>query len=87
MSGEETWKKWRNGVMRIKEGDLVRFRAYNGDWAHLWDQTGIVLTNPKEKVFQLTPKVTSLSKVVDVLVGDKVIQNVRIDVIEKKKST
>ena len=70
--------------MRIKEGDLVRFRAYNGDWAHMWNQTGIVITNPKEKSFQLTPRAISLTRVVDVLVGDKVFQDVRVDVLEKK---
>ena len=71
-------------MSRIKKGDLVRFRAYNGQWASLWNQTGIVLTKPKEKPFQMSPKVLSLTVVVDVLVGDEVFSDVLIDVLEKK---
>jgi len=73
--------------MRIKEGDLVRFRAFNGQWASLWNQTGIVISNPKEKPFQISPKILSLTLVVDVLVGDEVISDVRTDVLEKKIKT
>lgn len=72
--------------MRLKQGDLVRFRAYDGQWAPLWNKTGIVLSNPKEKPFQLSPKILSLTLVVDVLVGDEVFADVLIDVLEKKIS-
>ena len=68
MSGKEIWKKWRIGVTRIKQGDLVRFRAYNGRWAHLYDRTGIVVSKPKEKPFQMTPTLVSMECVVDVLI-------------------
>ena len=71
-------------MSRIKKGDIVRFRAYNGDWSHLWDKIGIVISKPKEKPFQLTPQVTSLSLVVDVLVEEEVYKDVRITAIEKK---
>ncbi len=85
MSGKETWKKWRNGVKKINQGDLVRFRSYNGRWAHLWNKTGIVISKSREKPFQLTPTLVSLEFVVDVLVGDEVIQDVAINSLEKKK--
>ena len=70
--------------MRLKEGDLVRFRAHKGEWSKLWNRTGIVLSSPKEKPFQMSSKILSLTMVVDVLVGDEVFCDVLIDVLEKK---
>ena len=84
MSGKETWKKWRIGMTRIKQGDLVRFRAYNGRWAHLYDRTGIVVSKPKEKPFQMTPTLVSMECVVDVLIDENVVTDVSINCLEKK---
>jgi len=85
MHGLLTWKKWRNGVKKIKQGDLVRFRAYNGRWAHLWNTTGIVVSKCKEKPFQLTSTLVSLEFVVDVLVGEDIIQDVSVTALERKE--
>ena len=84
MSGKETWKKWRIGMTRIKQGDLVRFRAYNGRWAHLYGKTGIVVSKPKEKPFQMTPTLVSMECVVDVLIDENVVTDVSINCLEKK---
>ena len=65
-------------------GSEMCIRDSNGDWSHLWDKIGIVISKPKEKPFQLTPQVTSLSVVVDVLVEEEVYKDVRITAIEKK---
>ena len=72
-------------MTRIKQGDLVRFRAYNGKWGHLWGKTGIVVTKPKEKPFQMTRTLVSMECVVDVLVGDNVVTDVSITCLEKKQ--
>ena len=68
-------------MSRITKGDVVRFRAINGDWSHLWNKIGIVVSKPKEKPFQLTPSVTSVTIVVDVLVDEDVYKDVRISSI------
>ena len=74
-------------MTRIKQGDLVRFRSYNGKWGHLWDQTGIVISKPKEKPFQMTRTLVSMECVVDVLVGNNVVSDVSITCLEKKVTT
>ncbi len=74
-------------MTRIKQGDLVRFRSYNGKWGHLWDKTGIVVSKPKEKPFQMTRTLVSMECVVDVLVGDNVVTDVSITCLEKKPPT
>ena len=71
-------------MSRIKEGDLVRFREAHGDWGHLWNQIGVVISKPKEKPFQLTSRVVSLTVVVDVLVDETVYEDVRIASLERK---
>ena len=72
-------------MSRIQKGDLVRFRAINGPWVDLWNKTGIVVTKPKEKPFRMTPGIVSLEIVVDVLVEEKLYENVRVSVLDKKK--
>ena len=74
-------------MTRIKQGDLVRFRSYNGKWGHLWSETGIVVSKPKEKPFQMTRTLVSMECVVDVLVGENVVTDVSITNLEKKLAT
>ena len=69
MSGKETWKKWRIGMSRITKGDLVLVQQ-----GRLQPQTATVLTKPKEKPFQMSPRVTSLILVVDLLLEDGTVQ-------------
>lgn len=72
-------------MSRIRKGDLVIFKVGNTEWKHLCNQTGLVITKPKEKPFRLTPGIVSLEIVVDVLVGEKLYENVRISALDKKR--
>ena len=75
MSGKGTWKKWRNGMSRIKKGDLVRMKPTYPEYV---EKVGVVITKPKEKPFLLSPQVTSMNVVVDILVEDTVYPDVRV---------
>ena len=61
-------------MSRIKEGDLVIVQR--GDRSPIF--TGTVISKPKEKPFQMSPKVTSLVLVVDILVDGEVWNDVNI---------
>ena len=80
MSGLVTWKKWRNGMSRIKKGDLVRMKPTYPEYV---EKVGVVITKPKEKPFLLSPQVTSMNVVVDILVEDMVYPDVRVLLLEK----
>ena len=71
-------------MSRIKLGDLVRFMAINGEWETLFNKTGLVVSKPKEKSFKIPLDIISIEVVVDVLVDDRVYEDVRITVLEKK---
>ena len=66
-------------MSRIKEGDLVLIQR--GDRSPVY--TGTVISKPKEKPFQMSPKVTSLVLVVDVLVDGEVWTDVNINSLIK----
>ena len=67
-------------MSRIKKGDLVKIKPQYPDYIEL---LGVVITKPKEKPFLLSPRVTSMHVVVDVLVGDVVYSNIRVLILEK----
>ena len=71
-------------MSRISKGDLVRFRSVRGQWEHMWNKTGLVISKPKEKPFRMTPGILSLEIVVDVLVDSELCKDVRLIVLEKK---
>lgn len=66
-------------MSRITKGDLVIVQQ-----GRLKPQTGTVLTKPKEKPFKMSPNVTSLVLVVDVLLDDGTVQtDVRVSSLYK----
>ncbi len=67
-------------MTRIKKGDLVKIKPQYPDYI---ERVGMVITKPKEKPFLLSPRVTSMNVVVDVLVEDTVYSDVRILILEK----
>ena len=67
-------------MSKIKKGDLVRMKPTYPDYI---ERVGVVITKPKEKPFLLSPRVTSLQVVVDILVEDVVYKDVRILLLEK----
>ena len=67
-------------MSRIKKGDLVRIKPTYPDYI---ERIGVVITKPKEKPFLLSPKVTSMNVVVDVLVEDTVYPDTRVLLLEK----
>ena len=67
-------------MSKIKKGDLVRMKPTYPDYI---ERVGVVITKPKEKPFLLSPRVTSLQVVVDILVEDVVYKDVSILLLEK----
>ena len=67
-------------MTRIKKGDLVKMKPTYPDYI---ERVGVVITKPKEKPFLLSPKVTSMNVVVDILVEDTVYSDVRVLLLEK----
>ena len=67
-------------MTRIKKGDLVKMNATYPDYI---ERIGVVITKPKEKPFLLSPRVTSMHVVVDVLVDDVVFPDVRVLLLKK----
>ena len=67
-------------MSRIKKGDLVRIKPTYPDYI---ERIGVVITKPKEKPFLLSPIVTSMTVVVDVLVEDTVYPDTRVLLLEK----
>ena len=67
-------------MTRIKKGDLVKMKPTFPDYV---ERIGVVITKPKEKPFLLSPRVTSLHVVVDILVDEKVFKDIRILLLEK----
>ena len=67
-------------MSRIKKGDLVRIKPTYPDYV---ERVGVVITKPKEKPFLLSPRVTSMNVVVDVLVDETVYSDIRVLLLEK----
>ena len=67
-------------MTRIKKGDLVKIKPQYPDYI---ERIGMVITKPKEKPFLLSPKVTSMNVVVDILVEDTVYHDIRVLLLEK----
>ena len=69
-------------MSRIKKGDLVRMKPTYPEYV---EKVGVVITKPKEKPFLLSPQVTSMNVVVDILVEDTVYPEVSVLLLEKNE--
>ena len=68
-------------MSRIKKGDLVKFTTGSKDAPV--QKIGVVLTKPKEKPFMMSPRLTSMRLVVDILVETYYYRDMDVLLLEK----
>ena len=64
-------------MSRIKKGDLVKLEVGGVD------KIGVVLTKPKEKPFEMSPRLTSMRLVVDLLIETYFYPDMDVLLLEK----
>lgn len=72
----------KSGILMIKKTCLVKWVKGNQLPNNLKNSIGLVLTNPKEKIINITKKITAVKFTVDVLFND-IIYTIYVEELEK----